>query len=233
MNRILDALLAPIARLAVARGVLFPQAAERLKVQYLRAAEALADAPNDSRISVMTGLQRRDIARLRDVPDDPPVAHHLSRLVAIWVADHPRSLDRKAFDALAASVRKDVHPRTLLEQLVAAGTVRVEGDQVQRLKRSYQPAVGSADQLNFLATNGADFLTAATQNVIADAGFFERAAHFNQLSPDAVAELDALFRAGQMDILEGVAARARALQVQSPGDHRFRAGGYFYTEEAS
>ncbi|MEY1554114.1 DUF6502 family protein [Yoonia sp. R2331] len=232
MNRILDALFAPIARLAVARGVMFPQAAARLKVQFLRGAEALADAPNDSRISVMTGLQRRDIARLRALPEDAPVVHHLSRLVAIWVADHPKVLDRKSFDALAASVRKDVHPRTLLEQLVDAGTVVVDADRVTRVKRSYQPAAGSVDQLDFLAANGGDFLNAGVQNVIAGAGHFERAAHFNQLSPEAVADLQALFADRQMAVLEEVAARARDLQDDSPGTHRFRAGGFFYAEES-
>ena len=39
MNKLFDALLAPIARLAVAKGVLFPQVAERLKHQFLHAAE--------------------------------------------------------------------------------------------------------------------------------------------------------------------------------------------------
>ncbi len=232
MNRILDALLAPIARLAVARGVLFPQAAERLKVQYLRGAERLADSPNDSRVSVMTGLQRRDITRLRGLqPDSAPVQHHLARLVANWRADHPKVLARKAFDALAANVRKDVHPKTLLAQLVDAGTVSVTGDQVTLIKTSYQPAAGSDDQLAYLAANGADFLEAATQNITDDAGFFERAAHFNHLSPDAVTELAALFEARQMALLEEVAERARTLQTQSPGAQRFRAGGYFYSEE--
>lgn len=236
MIRILDALLAPIARLAVARGVPFPQVIERFKLQYLRGAEALTEGATDSRISVMTGLQRRDIARLRDLPQEglPPV-NHLAKLVRIWRQELPAALPRSgdaSFDTLAARIRKDVHSRTLLEQLLAAGTVVSKGDQVRLVAEAYQPLAGSEDQLNYLAANGADHLAAGVANVMDPASpFFEQAAHFNALSAEAVAEIDALFRARQMQVLQEVAERAANLQATSPGQKRFRAGGYFYAED--
>jgi len=174
----LDLLLRPIARLAIARGVLFGQVADRLKLQFMRGAAELAGEAKltDSRISVMTGLQRRDVARLRAMPNDPPeVANHLARLVAIWHQQGGTPLKRKAFDALAVDIRRDVHPRTMLEQLVHAGTVRVDADAVILLATSYQPLSGSEDQLAYLGRNGADFLNAATGNVLENpAPFFER-----------------------------------------------------------
>lgn len=239
MITLLDALLAPIARLAVARGLLFTQVSERLKLQYLRGAERLAGGdkpPTDSRISVMTGLQRRDIARLRQMPADPvPPVNPLARLVAQWLALHggrplPRSGDG-SFDALAAQIRKDVHPKTLLEQLVAAGTVEVKGEEVTLCTASYQPLPGSDDQLAYLTANGGDYLAAATANVLtAPAPFFERAVHYNQLSPQAVDTLDAAFRERQAKLLQDINDMAARLQDTSPGQARFRAGGYFYSE---
>ena len=90
MTHALDHLLAPLARLLVARGVLFSDLTEQLKLQYVRAAEAGAEArATDSRLSVMTGLQRRDIARLRadqSGTEGPARPNHLSRLVALWQA---------------------------------------------------------------------------------------------------------------------------------------------------
>ncbi len=135
-----------------------------------------------------------------------------------------------SFATLAATIRKDVHPRTLLEQLVAAGTVEVRGDTVHLLAQSYQPLAGAQDQLDYLAANGADYLAAGVANAVqSPAPFFERAAHFNQLSPAAIAELDALYRAKQMVVLQEIAARAAQLQDTSAGTMRFRAGGYFYS----
>jgi hypothetical protein len=129
--QLFDALFAPIARLLVARGIPFPDLVERMKAHYVQAALAQAgDRTTDSRVSVMTGLQRRDVARLRgeDVKDRRP--NHLSRLVSLWQTaaewsrdGQPRPLSRADFDLLAQSVRRDVHPRTMLDTLVSAGTV--------------------------------------------------------------------------------------------------------------
>lgn len=232
MNFVLEKLLGPIARLCVAKGILFPAAAERLKARFVaEAADRIAGKVTDSRLSVMTGLQRRDIARLRSAEDTPtPQMNHAARLVATWAAEGGAPLARTDFDALALQVRRDVHPATQLAQLVDAGTVEI-GDEgfVTLLSRSYQPLPGSEEQLDYLARNGGDFLRAATGNVLQDAGpFFERAVHYNGLSKAAVAELEDQFRIAQMIVLEEINAKAKALQSTDPGGMRFRAGGYFY-----
>lgn len=232
MNQIIDALFAPIARLLVARGVGFADAAGRLKQAYLRAALRLAgpDA-TDSRISVMTGLQRRDIVGLRGQEPDRRGVNHLSRLVALWVVSGGRPLPRKGFDALACQVRRDVHPRTMLEQLLAAGTVSVADGMVRLEQVSYQPMPGSAGQMAYLADNAGDFLAVAVGNVLGDTPHFERAVHYNQLDAAAVAQLEAAFWAGQMALLGQINAQAAALQKAMPGTMRFRAGAYFYDED--
>jgi hypothetical protein len=239
MIRVIDALIAPLARLFVARGVAFADATRHLKRHYVQAALTLAgrDA-TDSRISVMTGLQRRDVVALRDtLVDTQPSINHAARLVARWLAMHEgRPLPRKgdvSFDALALSIRRDVHPKTVLEQLLEAGTVTLTDDgSVTLAQGAYQPRPGGAEQLDYLANNAGDFLNAAVANTLSDAPpHFERAVHYNQLSASAVAELDTAFRAGQMALLHDINARAAMLQATQPGTARFRAGGYFYTQD--
>ena len=228
----LDRLLAPIARLCVGRGVLFADVAERLKLQFVAAAKTSIEGKvTDSRISVMTGLQRRDIARLHDIAPETARVNHLSRLVAQWVAQGGDDMSRASFDALARQIRRDVHPATLLAQLVDAGTVAIVPQGIQLLTRSYQPLPGTAAQMDYLARNGGDFLNAATANVLeTPAPHFERAVHYNGLSQEAVAELDAAYRVAQMQVLEAMNAHAAELQARAPGQCRFRAGGYFYKE---
>jgi hypothetical protein len=243
MMEILDRLFGPLARLLVARGVLFGDLVERMKAHYVQAAHALAgDKATDSRLSVMTGLQRRDVVRLKDFAPKEQRPNHLVRLIALWQTDpdyaqegRPRALPRQgpapSFEALARDVLKDIHPRTMLDALVATGTVSLEGDTVHLAKSSYQPLAGSEEQIAYLTNNLGDHMSAATENVLGQAPpHFERAVHYTDLTAEEVAELAADYREGQMALFEALSRKAAAMK-KLPRDgagHRFRAGGYFY-----
>jgi hypothetical protein len=241
--QIFDALFAPIARLLVARGLPFPDLVERMKLHYVQAALAQAgDRTTDSRVSVLTGLQRRDIVRLRgeDVKDRRP--NHLARLVALWQtgpgqgAPLPRSGPEPSFEALAQTVRRDVHPRTMLDTLVAAGTVALseDGQEVRLVQSSYQPLAGSDDQLAYLARNLGDHAQAAAENVQgATPPHFERAVHYSGLTEAQVQQLSEEFAKGEMALFQNLSQTAARMKAKNaePGRQRFRAGGYFYRTE--
>ncbi|KMW59162.1 hypothetical protein AIOL_004143 [Candidatus Rhodobacter oscarellae] len=248
MLDVLDPIFSALARLMVARGVLFPDLAERMKGHYVRAATAQADGKvTDSRLSVMTGLQRRDVARLRDAPTREPRMNHLSRLVALWQTEDgyhvggeaqplPKNGPAPSFEALAFEVRKDVHPRTMLDALQAAGTARVDAasGEVELLEKSYQPLSGSDDQLSYLAKNMADHMSSASENVQGQTPpHFERAVHYTGLTEAQVTELRAVHAEAQMAVFLDLSQRATAMKAQNDANaaHRFRAGGYFYDRE--
>lgn len=246
MLDLLDSLLSPLARILVRRGIPFPDFAERMKAHYVRAAEAQSDgAATDSRVSVLTGLQRRDVARLRSYEPKPERPNHLVSLVARWQTEPgyqgftkplvlPKNGPAPSFEALAASIRKDIHARTMLDALEEAGTVGVneEAQRVTLLKTSYQPLAGSDDQIAYLADNLGDHISAATENVLADQPqHFERAVHYASLSAEDVAILDATYQGRQMELFEELSRMAADMKSQGKGTERFRAGGYFYTAE--
>jgi Family of unknown function (DUF6502) len=245
MMQIFDALFAPIARLLVARGLPFPDLVERMKLHYVQAALAQAgDRATDSRVSVLTGLQRRDVVRLRgeDVKDRRP--NHLARLVALWQTGQgcsrdgqplplPRSGPGQSFETLAQTVRRDVHPRTMLDTLLAAGTVALsdDGQEVRLIQRSYQPLAGSDDQLAYLARNLGDHAQAAADNVQgAQPPHFERAVHYTGLTEAQVGELSERFATAEMALFQDISQTAARMKEANPtpGPERFRAGGYFY-----
>ena len=243
MTGILDQILAPLARLAVARGVLFSDLMERLKGHYVQAAQGLSEGKiTDSRLSVMTGLQRRDIARLREFRSKPRKPNPLTRLVAIWqtepvyapegtAAPLPRNGPEPSFDSLARAVRQDVHPRTFLDALEAAATVRIEEDMVRLIETAYVPLGGSEEQLAYLADNVGDHLSAATENVLGRTPpFFERAVHYSGLTPEQSDRLAQRFRAGQMALLEELSREAAGMKSEAPegAAAKFRAGGYVF-----
>ncbi|WP_306114216.1 MULTISPECIES: DUF6502 family protein [unclassified Roseovarius] len=242
MSDFLDTLLAPLARLMIARGVLFSELSERLKAHYVVEAMRLSEGKaTDSRLSVMTGLQRRDVARLRGFEPKPTKTGHLTRLVALWQTedgyhddgdprDLARSGDAPSFDALARLVRRDVHPRTMLDALAETGTIELadDGQTVRLLSRSYQPHAGSAEQVAYLAQNVGDHLSAATGNVTGMDPVFERAVHYGGLSEDQVKMLEDRHAALQMAVLQELNALAATFEKTSDRPQRFRAGAYFY-----
>lgn len=250
MAQILDPLLAPMARFLVARGVLFQEFMERMKAHYVRAAsqQSARDAKvTDSRISVLTGLQRREITRLRDFTPKQPPPNHLSRLVALWQtepgyqeAGQARPLAKNgpapSFEALARLVRKDVHPRTMMDTLVASGTVIAaeDGRLLKLVHTSYQPVAGSDEQVDYLAKNVGDHLNAAAANVL-DAGprHFERAVHYTGLTQSQIDDLRHIYDAAQMDLLRELSQKAAEMKASntSDGGYRFRAGGFFFDVE--
>jgi hypothetical protein len=192
-------------------------------------------------VSLLTGLQRRDVDRLRNLPDAaPPRPNHLARLVALWAdepgydgADLPRRGPAPSFEALALRIRRDVHPRSLADQLVEAGTVaELAEDRLRLLRRFHQPLAGSEAQLDYLARNVGDHLSAAVGNVtLPQPRFLERAVHYNGLSAASVEAVEAQWRADAEAALAAANRLAMAAQQREPGTHRLRAGVYFFEED--
>ncbi len=186
----------------------------------------------------MTGLQRRDIARLRGEAEPSPMHRQpLAQIIAIWSNDpdyDPQGLpiqgEGASFATLARSVRKDVHPRTFLDVLIANGAVTEADGRVILNTRSYQPLAGSEDQLAYLAANVADHLAAAVTNVVDAPRCFEMAVHYKGLSETAIKLLDKEFRSRMSETLEELDTMARTLPSSEDGPHRFRAGGYFFDD---
>ncbi len=238
MNSVLSRLFQPLARLAIAKGMRFGDVAEQLKRAYVGVARDLAEPKASvSRISVMTGLQRRDVSRLLENAGQPGQTrpNALSRLVALWLARFdgaplPHHGAEGSFDALARSIRRDVHPKSLLQELIAAGTAEVDSDVVRLLKAAHVPLKGSEAQIEYLGKNVGDHFAVAVGNVLQDPPAFELAVHYDGLSIEAVQELEALWRKRVEPILHEVSARALALQQQESGPARFRGGGYFRVE---
>lgn len=238
----LDPIFSRLGRLAVQKGWLFPVLAQRLRLAYVEAAQSLCDGEaTDSKLSIMTGLQRRDIARLRGETKPAGAQRQpLAEIIATWANDtdyDPKGIpvlgEGASFASLARSVRKDVHPRTFLDLLIENGAVTEQGGQAILHTRSYLPPTGSDDQLVYLGQNVGDHLASAAANVVDSAGKYDMAVHYTGLSAKAVQHLDAEFRRRMALILQDIDRMARALPESENGPYRFRAGGYFFDDLTS
>ncbi|WP_157982199.1 DUF6502 family protein [Oceanicella sp. SM1341] len=251
--------LRPLVRLLIGGGVPYPRAAEWLRALYIEVAEAAFRLPGkrmtDSRISLLTGVQRREVKAVRGqpAPEAPPEsAGPLPRVLARWQGHAPYNtrprLPRSApagvpsFEGLVAEVSQDIHPRTVLDELLRLGLVEPgPGDgELQLRSAAFVPGADGAALLGYLGANLGDHAEAAAANIAAAPGpgrFFERAVHYNRLSPASVAELDALARRLQSEALE--ALNARALELQEADEQaadtatlRFRCGAFVYHQDS-
>lgn len=257
--------LRPLVRLMVARGITYPYLADLLKGLFVEVADRDfrldGAAPTDSRVSLLSGVHRKDVSRLRAqaaAPDDavppvPPVVTLTSQVVARWLGDPawrtgdgaPRALPRSAadgrsFDALVAGISTDIRPRVLLDDWLDRGLATLdEAGRVCLNTGALAPARGDDDKLAYFVRQLHDHAAAASHNLLGGAPFFDRSVHADGLSPDDLAALQALARERAMQTLLAVNeaaqtadAAASAAGADGSPRQRFTLGIYWYSEPA-
>ena len=252
-----QALMLPLARLLVARGVPWAQAEEGLKTAMVEAArEAHPDGlPHRlvSRIATTTGINRREVTRLSRLdraPDEPQrsVAANTFmrwRTNPDWLDAQGQPLtlarqgDAPSFEMLARSVTQDVHPRSLLDELLRLGLARHDtaGDSVTLILDAFVPSTDRARMLEFLAHNVGDHLSAAVANVLGPTPrHLERAVFADGLSSRSIAAAEAWVADAWRDMAAALVPFIEKLiadeahEPESTRQQRFRAGLYAYTE---
>lgn len=211
------ALLLPLARLAVARGLPYAVVDEMMREAFVGAAHAahpnLPEHRRVSRISAATGIHRREVTRLLandEAGAAPRTRSYPNEVFAHWTTDpqyldadgRPRVLPRlgaaPSFETLALTVTRDKHPRTLLEELLRLGLVTHDpaSDRVTLARESFVPS-GDRDRMDaFVGANVGDHLSAAVENVLGDSRrHFEQAMFADGLSDDSLRELRELIGA--------------------------------------
>ncbi|MGE0801521.1 MAG: DUF6502 family protein [Lautropia sp.] len=250
------AVLRPLARLAVATGVPYARLDEALRQALVDAASAahagLPPHRRVSRISTATGLNRREVTRLTrtDAAPEPPRPSPATRLFLRWQSDRrwrdrsgrplalPRQGGLRSFETLANGITRDVHPRSLLDELIRLGLARHDeaSDTVTLLADAFVPRDDRNRMLGFLAANVGDHLDAAVGNVLGDGSqHFEQAIFADELSDESIHRLrDAItrqwraLRAALVPELEALIEADRAAGRRQ--DRRVRIGLFSYTD---
>lgn len=253
-------IIRPLIKLLIARGIRLPAITSLLKQTYVEVALddfRLADKPpTDSRISVLTGVHRKDVRSIRrdGVPTSAPPAMSLSATaVGRWLGDpdyadetgKPLVLHRlrengsPSFEALVHGLSRDIHPRTVLDDLIGQELVAwdEDGDKVHLLSRAFVPAASPEELMKFFEMNLHDHLAAATTNLLQEdekSPFLERAVYYNRLLPRSVDQLELEARKLGDDMLRRLNAEAferqKADRRDEAASERFRFGIFFYRD---
>jgi len=250
----------PLVRFLISRSIPFPFAANVLRGAYVDVAVKefpVAGKPQtDSRITLLTGVHRKDVKRLRGEPHlarrAPRVASLSSQLMARWTTlpeyldaqGAPQPLPRLAadedghsFESLVRSLNTDIRPRVVLDEWLRLGIAQLDDqDRVHLNAQAFVPSKGSEEMTYYFGRNLHDHVAAAVHNMLGKPEpFLERSVHYNNLSAAAVAELTELAKIRGMQVLQELNARALQFQQRDSGtpaaSHRVNFGVYLFSED--
>jgi hypothetical protein len=255
-------LLRPLIRLLIARGVTYPMLTDLLKRLYVQVALrdfGLGDAaPTDSRVTLLTGVHRKDVHRLRAGPQGdaglmPESVALGTQLVAAWITRpeftdarrNPRPLPRlasqgggRSFEALVASVSKDIRPRSVLDEWRRLGIVTLDDkDRVVLRTSAFVPSKDFDAMAFYLGHNVHDHIAAAAHNLLGEGvPYLERSVHYDALDPKSVQALAALAKTAGMKALQALNRKAMASEARDRNSRaqkrRFTFGIYFFEAPA-
>lgn len=220
-------LLAPMAQLCIAKGIRIQTVEEMLRTSFVSAAIEAHPAPNSeriaSRVSASTGLTRREVTRLAK-DRKPPLRRARSPITELftrWMSSPallgpdklplplPRQGNEPSFESLAQSITRDVHPRTLLEELcrLQLGRHDVKSDTVQLIQDAFVPRGDWARLMGFLGDNVGDHLRGAVANVLSDGKQqLEQAIYADELSAESLLKVRAVMAQQWRALLASVSA---------------------------
>ena len=253
-------LLRPLVRLMLQNRVSYPFFASLLKSLYVDVAaqdfKLEGKRLTASRLSFLTGVHRREVKRLQNREttrgNQVPATISLgSQLVSRWTSDpewlddagSPRALPRisrepgePSFEGLVASASRDIHPRSVLDEWIRLGVVRMDSeDRVSLQRAAFVPARGFDEKAFFLGRNLSDHLGAACQNLMSDTPrFLERSVHYGALPTGGIDELRVLVHTAGEESLKRVNELARSIRDSAPTDgpkRRVNFGVFFYEED--
>ncbi len=252
-------LVRPLARLMLRHGVpfaVFEESAKRAFVEAAMTDFALPGRkPSASRASILTGLTRKDVQRLRSVaePADESLRerrNRAARVVSGWVRDAdflderggPRALPVDGDLGFAALVRRysgDMPARAVLDELLRVGAVRQRDDGLyEPLARAYVPAGGTLEKVAILGQDVADLIATIDHNLEHgdEEPRFQRKVMYHSIPVDVLPAFRQLAAGDAQALLERLdrwlAAHDDDAPAQGPDVPRARVGlGIHYFEE--
>jgi hypothetical protein len=173
-------LLRPLVRILLRNGVSYSTFSDFVKWVYVDVAGKEfgieGRKQSASRVSVITGLSRKEVMRVRKLPkpDDSASAeryNRAARVIAAWRRDRnfldaegkpaplPMTGPGVSFSELVKRFSGDVPVRATLDELIRVGAVeRLEDGSVSLLTRTYIPESSDADKLHILGTDVAHLI---------------------------------------------------------------------------
>ena len=254
-------LLIPLVRVILRYGIPYGAFAEIAKRVYVDVAldefAIPGRKPTISRASVITGLSRKEILRVRLLPDigedDPAQSYNRAiRVIGGWVRDsdftgkdgEPEPLPfeggRRSFAELVRRYSGDVTPRAILDELLRVESVeRTDDGEIKLRSRAYVPADGDSEIISIMGSDVADLISTIDHNLreTPKNSRFQLKVSYDNLPAEPLARFRTLSTKESRKLLEifdrELSAVDRETNPKSRGTGRYRAGvSIYYFEES-
>lgn len=250
-------LLRPLVKILLRNGIAYDSFNELARQTYVRVAfEDFAPEGKKqtiSRVSALTGMTRKEVKRLHELPETDVVEvrqryNRATRVISGWLNDERFLTDKgesavlrlddtePSFVQLVKDYSGDIPTKAMLSTLEKAGTVRVEDGKVILVRHAYIPGNDSSEKLNILGTDVAELISTINHNLEhPEDPRFQRKASSNTMAADAVEEFRALMGKKSMHLLEELDALMSAQEVdprQNPDEQmqQISVGIYYYQD---
>lgn len=250
----------PLVRMAIKRGVSVDDFYVWLKAIYVEEAEGFTikgKKQSTSRIALLTGLDRKEVARLRKLNQDMDVlllqqtkrTNRAIRAINAWQKEekysdsqgNPKPLplhgEAPSLESLVDEHCGDVSVVTVLTELEQSGVVAVQDDGTVALKStSYIPHEDNQELLFLMGQAAHDLLGTSAYNIEqqGEASRLQLSVAYNRVSPEVIARLKVLIEADSLELLHKL-DRWLARETDTQADdsqEKYRAGvGIYYFEE--
>lgn len=182
MPSILPLLLRPIASYCLRRSIKLGDVVECLKGVFVEVAREQLDQQDSessaSRLSVMTGVHRKDVSRLMNNKPTAKASKSLTtRVIGLWrnskrfcsASGKPRVLSVEGKDSdfvgLVQAVSADLNPYTVLFELERIGAVIRTRQGLKLISRLYDPKGDTAAGFSLLASDVNDLMESVQENL--------------------------------------------------------------------
>lgn len=258
LQKAVTRMLQPLARLLLHHGVSHAEFCNWAKQAYVDQAATHfgidEKPPTVSRISIVTGINRKEVKRIRELPSvvNTGVSKHnrAVRVVTGWLQDNdfcdsrnrPRVLvygDKEdSFNQLVKRYGGDVPARAMLDELTRVGTVAHTEGRVKLLHKGYVPHHSESAMLDLFATSATDLLTTLEQNLTqTEQRRLQMSVAYDKVTSDGVEAFKKLSAEQAMDLLRRLDASLADYDkdanpsLNDEGEHRIGLGVYWIEDK--
>ncbi len=251
-------ILRPLVRVLLRNGISYGTFADLAKWVYVDVATREFGIPGRkqsvSRVAVITGLSRKEVSRVQDLPRPDDAAeeeryNRAARVIGGWLFDNsyqsgegkPGDLPFEGETSFTALVKKysgDVPARAILDELLRVGNVeRLEDGKVRLMANAYIPHESEVDKLYILGADTSALISTIDHNLdpATERKYFQRKVRYDNLPDQALPEFQELTARKAQKLLEEfnlwLAKHDRDVNPSAEGTGRNVAGlGIYYFE---